>query len=225
MAIRPYYLKSSLPFNDKHHKGKLTVEGKGIITTKPDKSSITLGIITEDQDVIKAQNKNSIITNNVIISLRKSGISNNQIQTISYTIQPLYQYVDEQNVLTGYKISHILEVTLFDLDLIGEVYKVAVSSGANIAEGLKFSLSNENYYYDKALKKALKQATLKAISLGQQMGVTINTIPIKITENSSPQPLRDVMYSFTAETNLHDTPPIQQRDISIEANLTAEYYY
>lgn len=207
MAIPPYHLKSSLPFNDKHHNGTLTVEGKGIITTKPDKSSITLGIITEDQDVIKAQNKNSIMTNNVINSLRKSGISNNQIQTISFTIQPLYHYIDEQNVLTGYnKISHILELTLLDLDLIGEVYKVAVSSGANISEGLKFSLSNENYYYHKALKKALKQATLKAISLSQQMGVTINTIPTKITEYTSNQPLRDVIYSFTAETSLHDTP-------------------
>ncbi|WP_226666483.1 SIMPL domain-containing protein [Metabacillus litoralis] len=219
----PYYFRST-PISRENH-GKLTVEGTGMVTAMPNKASITLGVMTENQNVEEAQNQNAVITNNVITALKNSGLTNEQIQTISYTILPIYRNIEEQSILTGYKINHILEIDLFDLDKIGEVYEIAISNGANIAEGLRFSLINEEYHYQQALNKAMKQATLKAISLGHQIGVTFNPIPSKVTENSSSQLSREIMFSYAAESPFQTTPPIQKREISIQAKLTAVFYY
>ncbi|APH04831.1 SIMPL domain-containing protein [Bacillus weihaiensis] len=205
-----------------HHK--LEVEGVGSISVKPDIAIITLGVITESENVQNAQTQNTMKMNKVLQALDEVGVNQEQIQTLTFTIQPIYQYVDGEQIFKGYKVQHILEITVTDLSQTGEIYQAAISVGANIVDNIRYDLSDKmkEKSYQQALILALNQATLKAQTITHSLGVSLLPIPIKITENSSPHTAKSSPIHYSS---METAPPIQERDIKIEATLDVLYYY
>ncbi|MED4452220.1 SIMPL domain-containing protein [Metabacillus fastidiosus] len=201
----------------------MRVEGTARIKIMPDLAIINVGIMTENEQVNAAQQENAVRSNQVIQTLKNAGISDNDIQTISYTVQPKYDYVEGASVFKGYRVEHILEVTIRDIQKIGEVYDAAVSSGANVISSLQFKLSNEDVYYKKALQLALENAKEKAKALGQQMGTAVLPIPINIKEEGSPVPFQAKAATFMAQEQA--ATPIQRREVEIEAKVAATFQY
>ena len=226
------YFQTPFPYNNNSYsrtsrqvQGKMIIEGNGRITVMPDQAIMNIGVMTENNNVEIAQNENSKISNQVIESIKQLGISTNDIQTLSYTIQPIYDYVEGQSIFKGYQVQHVLEVTVRDLQKAGEVYDAAVSAGANMAGSLRFEVSNKEGYYQEALQLAMKNATEKAMKLGQQIGVTIHVPPTKITEEPVAFAPKELSISFATDTSLQASPPIQKREIEIEAKLSAVFQY
>ena len=205
--------------------GRMIVEGNGKITAKPDQAIIQIGIVTESKQADTAQSQNAIISNNVLTALSKIGISSEDITTISYTIQPVYEFTEGSSVLTGYRVQHILDITIKDLMNLGSVLEATIAAGANIAENIRFDVSNREIQYQEALQQAMKNATEKAIQLGEQIGVNINTIPVKVTEAAGPPLPRQVSFALAADSASGVTPPIQSNKIEIEATLSAVFTY
>ncbi|QGQ46081.1 SIMPL domain-containing protein [Metabacillus sediminilitoris] len=221
-----YYLHTNTRVtNTNHVRGKMIVEGTGKLNVMPDQAVITIGVMTEDKNVEAAQQENSELANKVIASLHTNGILARDIQTVSYTIQPVYEYSDGKSVLIGYQIQHMLEVTVRDFEKVGIIYASAVSSGANIAESLRFEVSNNELYYQQALQLAMKNATEKAMKLGQQIGVTTHNVPIKVTETPKSISPREYAFSLAAESSTQQPPPIQRRSIEIIATISAVFQY
>lgn len=206
-------------------RGRLTVVGSGKLNVAPDQAILQIGVVTEAKDVETAQSQNAVLSKNVLSALYKIGISKDDIQTISYTIQPVYEFTEGASVLTGYRVQHIFEVTVKDLKNLGPVYEAVIAAGVNVAENIRFDVSNREVLYQEALQIAMKNATEKAMKLGYQIGVNVNLIPLKVTENSvSPSP-RQFAYALSADTVSQSAPPIQRNKIEIEANLTAVFQY
>ncbi len=206
-------------------RGRMTVTGSGKITASPDQAIIQIGIVTESKEAETAQSQNAIISNNVISALNKIGILNEDINTISYTIQPVYEFTEGASILTGYRVQHILEITIKNLMNLGPVYEAAVAAGANIAENIRFDVSNRDVLYMEALQQAMKKATEKATKLGEQIGVNINQIPVKVNEETGTISPRQVSFALTSESITGAAPPIQSNKIEIEANLSAVFIY
>lgn len=223
----PHYFQSpvSMTRMTSTERGRLTVEGTGKITVSPDQAIIQIGIVTESKDAESAQSQNALISDNVLSSLNKINISSDDINTISYTIQPVYEFTEGASILTGYRVQHILEITIKNLDKLGSVFKVAVGAGANIAENIRFDVSTRDNLYQEALQEAMKNATEKAIKLGEQIGVTINNIPIKVTEISGTFSPRPFSMALSTESISQGAPPIQSNKIEIEAKVSAMFQY
>jgi uncharacterized protein YggE len=226
------YFQTPFPYDNNSYsrtvrqvQGKMIIEGNGRLTVMPDQAIMNIGVMTENNNVEIAQNENSKISNQVIESIKQLGITSHDIQTLSYTIQPIYDYVEGKSIFKGYQVQHVFEVTVRDLQKAGEVYEAAVSAGANMAGSLRFEVSNKEGYYQEALQLAMKNATEKAMKLGQQIGVTIQVPPTKITEEPVAFAPKELSMSFATDTSLQASPPIQKREIEIEAKISVVFQY
>jgi uncharacterized protein YggE len=205
----------------KCQKRSLKVNGHGMVEAEPDIVLLSLGVVTKDKDPQIAQNLNDEISKKLINTLMRMGISKEDIKTSSYTIYPDYDYVDGKQILTGYQVTHILEVKLRDINRAGEIIGAAVQSGANQIEKVEFTLEDAKYYYNKALKVAVKDAAMKAQAVTAAMKVSFDAIPCNITERStSATPL-----SEQSVMKLAATEAVMPGKIEITATVEAEFEY
>lgn len=214
-----HYYPSRSPQNKRSNLIKVT--GEGEIAVQPDTASVHLGVITEAKDLIPAQQENSITSTKIIDSLLELGIDKNLIRTFDYRIEANYDFDQGKQIFRGYKITHILEVTIEDLALVGKVVDTAVQNGANYVANVQFTTKHKDTYYHQALTFAVTNASDKAITIANSIKVTLNPTPILITEGSSfNQPFESKQ--FAASMPLTQLQPGQ---LIIKATITAEYIY
>lgn len=204
----------------------LTVQGEGKIAVRPDQAKVTLGVVTEKVDVQSAQGENAAISNSVIQALKQLGIEDSSIRTASYTVFPRYNYVEGKSILRGYEVEHQLEILIKNLEIIGVVYETAINRGANRSGGIQFIVSNQERFYQEALKRALQNALEKATTIANSIQARLNSIPIKVTEQGLPQErVSRVLSAQVSSFTTDETPPIQTGDTTITAIVTVVYAY
>ncbi|MCX7708797.1 MAG: SIMPL domain-containing protein [Clostridia bacterium] len=201
---------------------KLKVEGKGSIQAQPNMAIIVLGVITENRQLTQAQEENTSTVTAVLRTLREMGVPSEDIQTQSYTITPQYDFVEGKQVFRGYRVEHSLEITMREINKIGEVIDAAVQSGANQISSIRFSVSDPSGYYQRALNAAVEDALMKARTLGSKLNVAVSQIPVQIVEvgfESGP-PIIPMVYQTAAPAT-----PIQSGQIEIIARIEAVFAY
>jgi uncharacterized protein YggE len=110
-----------------------------------------------------------------------------------------------------------------DMQQVGAAIDAAVSNGANVVDFISFDVSDANTYYLRALNLAVLNAYQKARSIAYEFRLTLDPIPVKITENTAiPSP-------FPQFRNFREgaavTTPIEPGNKQIEAIVTAEFIY
>lgn len=225
------YSQSSTPsFAYQHPTVKnsftMTVEGEGRVITKPDQAKVNIGVSTENPNVKLAQQENTRISNQMIAALKRAGISENDIKTVTYSVFPRYDYIEGKSILRGYEIEHLFEITIRDLTKTGLIYDAAIQNGANRSGTIQFLVSNPERYYQEALSKAVIDAGKKAAVLAQTIGAFLHPIPIKIIERNIGQGSVPRPYAFqVAGVSTEGPPPIQEGRFTITANVTAVFSY
>jgi uncharacterized protein YggE len=203
---------------------RLTVAGEGSVFVNPDTAMITIGVITENQNLSAAQKENTDKTAAVINSLLGLGISQKDIQTTTYRIEPQYDYENGKQIFRGYKVEHQFQVTIKDLSKIGQVIDKAVASGANFVSSIQFTVSNPDVFYNQALTLAIQNAQQKAIVMARALQVTLNPVPIAVTELSQNVPPRPI--PFQAMALAQDSGvPIQPGENKITASVKIDYTF
>jgi uncharacterized protein YggE len=166
----------------KRRKKEIHVTGEGTVSVQPDRAEITLGVSTEDIELKKAQEENGAAIAKVIQSLREMGINEDNIQTVEYSIYPLYDFSNGQQVFRGYRVNHMVSIAVADIDRVGSVVDAAVTSGANNVRNITFSLSNSAVAYQKALSLAVESAIAKANTIAQSLQVQLIPTPVQVVE-------------------------------------------
>jgi uncharacterized protein len=201
----------------------IKVKGEGEIAVQPDTASVNLGVVTESKELIDAQQQNSIVGNKVIDSLIALGIDRNQIQTFDYRIEPNYDYDQGKQIFRGYKVTHILEVKIDDLSIIGKVVDTAVQNGANYVANVQFTTRYKDAYYQQALVMALNNALSKAKTIANTIKVTLNSTPLFVTEGTDViQPFESHQVAFAKGGSSTQILPGQ---LLIKASIAAEFKY
>lgn len=205
--------------NDEH---TLKVSGSETLQAAPDQATITLGVMTENEDPQQAQQANSQAIANVIASLKSAGIPEEHMKTSEYRIDPQYDYIDGKELFKNYKVQHIIQVQTTDIEKIGSLLDTAVKSGANTVTSIRFSLSNPEAYYNQALSLALNNAYEKALSMAQTIGISLNPIPNQVEEVS--ETAAPMLYQSSSFAKMAVTP-IQPGELNITASIRVEYTY
>ncbi|MBI2134670.1 SIMPL domain-containing protein [Candidatus Woesearchaeota archaeon] len=158
----------------------ISVSGNANLQVEPDQAEVYVTIETSDEKAENAKNENAAISGNVIKSLKKEGIKDEDIETTSFYISPRYKwdYERQEQVLTGYTATNTLKVTTKDVDNAGKVIDTAVDSGANSIQSVNFGLSKEmqKEVFGEALIMASKVARDKAESLANSLGVNLGKV-------------------------------------------------
>jgi len=207
----------------------LTVNGSGTIKVKPDIAYITLGVENFDADAQLAQSKNTELMKKVISELKKGGIEEKDIKTVSYSIYKTYLYepqmagYDKEQRKEGYQARNIVEVTVRDIDKVGKIIDLSSKAGANNVQSMRFGVVNEEKYYNDALKAAMSNAKGKADAILETFGAKASK-PYSIIENSYSSP---VMYREAAKFAAMDESvvPVEVGELDVTAQVMVKYKY
>lgn len=211
-------------------KGSLAVKGQGKVTAKPDMAFISVGVTTQNKTAVGAQSENNQKMESVMTTLKGLGLAEVDIRTTSYDLSPRYDYItsktgEQKQQLNGYVATNQVQVTIRNINAVGKVLDAVVNSGANLAGGVAFTLSEakSDAAYAQALGEALKNARSKADVLAKGLGISLGT-PKEVTEGGGyVPPLYNQGYygAKMAEAAVPVAPG--QMEISASVGLRYEY--
>ena len=76
----------------------INVNGDGVVNVAPDIAYVSLGVTTEKSSVDEAQKNNATTMNNIIATIKKSGVASEDIKTSNYAISPKYNHEIKQEI-------------------------------------------------------------------------------------------------------------------------------
>lgn len=199
----------------------ITVSAQGTVKVMPDVAYVTVGVTTQDADMQKAQANNAQTMNAMFDALTSAGLTDDDMRTTQYNAYPIYDYSSDSKKIVSYEVTNQVELTIKDINRVGEVIDIAVNNGANMTNSISFGLLDEQSSYNDALKLAVDAAAVKADMLAQAGGVKIIGT-LQITENTSGgQIFRE--YAEMAADEAAGVTPISASDLDIQASVTVTY--
>jgi uncharacterized protein YggE len=193
------------------------VTGEASVTSRPDRAELDLGVVNRAVSSQQAAAENARVAQNVLIAVRKVIGPKATIETVSYSLQPDYQYPQGGGApkITGYTATNIIRATEDDLSLVGTVIDTATRAGANRIERIRFTLKDESAAKANALRAAAIDARAKANSLVGALGLQLVRVRSINEVGSTPRPLFDLEFRAAAATT-----PIQPGTIETTATVT-----
>ena len=175
-----------------------TVSTSGTATTevRPDQLSVTVGVETNSTTAQEAVILNANLTTQLVEAVRGLGINENQIETSSYSLSPIYEYIvppqtcieiyppppgcETRQERIGYRASNTVTVTLdVDSELnAGQVIDAAIGAGANRVDGIVFFLSpdTQQQIRDTLIRDAIANARQRANIAAEALAMTISGV-------------------------------------------------
>ncbi len=155
---------------------RLTVTGRGEIRAVPDMASLAIGVETEAKTPGEALARNAARMTKVIQRLEQAGIAGRDMQTSQLSIWPVYAERQQPPRTVAYRATNRLDVTLRDIDRLGEVLDRVVADGANQVTGPTFSVAEPTPLLQAARDAAVADAIAKAEGLAAAAGVGLGRI-------------------------------------------------
>ncbi|HUO77098.1 MAG TPA: SIMPL domain-containing protein [Thermodesulfovibrionales bacterium] len=213
----------------KEEKGTISVMGEAREYYPPDTAFITLGVETAGKTVSETVAENSKKSEGMVSALKRliSPAAGDSIKTSSYTVQPVYEYdeVKKKSILTGYKVLNQVTVRTKKIEMAGKIIDNAMQIGANQAQGISFTLSEEKEYCDGVIRKAAEGAKREAAFVARTLGTTISGIK-SISPSCGRQP-HPIYRQAVMETKMAVAAPeisIEAGDIAVSATVNVVFY-
>jgi len=154
----------------------LVVRAEGKATARPDLANISFGVKTEtEKEASVAIQKGSHQMNQIINSLKKWGIEDRDIKTVSYNLITIYEYPQDsgKEVLSGYQLNQNIRVKVRDITKVGEVIREANTAGANQIGGISFTIDDKEALKKIALDNGIKNGKIKAKEISKATGIRL----------------------------------------------------
>jgi hypothetical protein len=204
----------------------IRVTGDATVTAKPDRVQIDIGVTTRAAQSQDAVSQNARQVDAVLAAVRKATGPAAVLRTISYSLNPTYQYHPngEEPTITGYSAVNVVQVTLDDLAKIGTVIDSATLAGANHVQGIQFTLRDQDAVRAEALRQAATRARAQADVLAAALALKV--VRVLSVEENSPRlvPVRAYMGApRTAAVSAAATPvEAGTLDVTADVSLTVE---
>lgn len=155
----------------------LSVTGSGTVKATPNQAVISLGVITQADTVSDAVLENAEKMNAAVAALRQLGISEDDIETSWYSVNPIYEWneMKHSSTITGYEVTNTITVTTYNLDILGPIIDNATAAGVNRVNSLTFKVSDEmqSQLEEIAIQNACADAKVKAEIIAESLNVTV----------------------------------------------------
>ena len=152
----------------------LEVTGRGLVMTKHDTATISLGFNSVQENAVSAFNTMAGSMNDVAVALKQMGIKDEQIMTGTLSLQPEYEWLKEGGqVLKGYRAINTVSITTQELNRIAEIIQVAIGAGANQLNGISFAVKDGDELIEQAIDMAVDDAKAKADRVAKRLGTEV----------------------------------------------------
>jgi uncharacterized protein YggE len=212
---------------EESEKSTVEVYGSANIDVKPDVAYINIGVNIENENPSIAQNENKVKMDKIVSSLKKYGLTDDDLTTLNYSIYKNYRYIKDDEREEYYVVSNSLKITINDIESIGKIIDVATNAGANNINSIQFSVLDDSKYYNDALKLAMESAKDKATSVMNVFEETPSKPKSVVEISNNYGATRDTGNMLMKSEAMYDSvsTPIQAGDITISARVKIIYEY
>jgi uncharacterized protein len=171
----------------------VSVSGEGNVRVEPDLATVRFGVVTRNDDPLKAQQLNEESAKNAMNSVRDLGVEERKIRLSVLQLNEIHEYDQERRrqIPAGYQATREVIVELNDLNLLPALIARVTQSGANRLHGLNYDVSNRDEIRNQALQRAVRNARNKAVVLTETLDVKLGRV-ISISEEryDFPRPMQ-----------------------------------
>jgi uncharacterized protein YggE len=206
----------------------ISLSGAGSASAQADQASVNLGVETTADSAEEAIRDNAELMTQVIDAIKALGVDEDDIVTTSYSVYAQYDWTEDGRKFTGYSVTNLVQVTVRDLDIVGDVIDAAADNGANAINGISFGLSDakREELKSNAYIAALTDAQDKADLIAETLSLTISGVQ-SVTE-SSYTPVRVYDYaeaSMDGAEKSYAPTPITSGELSVTVNVYIVYLF
>lgn len=177
----------------------ISVNGKGEEVVIPDIATFSFSVSEKAKTVAEAQALATKKINDTLKAVRDNGIADKDIKTISYNINPNYEYTQGvctqwscppgRSVLIGYEVGQSVEVKVRDIEKSGALLATIGEMEVQNVSGLSFSVDDIDTVKAKARATAIANAKQKAEQIAKDLGVRIVRITSYYDSSDYPSPV------------------------------------
>lgn len=210
-----------------------SVEGVGKASAESNVASFSFSISEQQPTVAEAKNVAQEKMAKVMELLKREGVEEKDVKTLSYNINPIYDYTSQpctinfcppgEQVLRGYVVDQSVSVKSQKVEAIEKLISGVADLKVSYVSGLTFTVEDEDVLKEEARENAVKDAQQKAAKLAQDLGVKL----VRVTsfyENSEPMPMYGYgeydMYSMNSAPKID--LPAGQTEVESRVSITYE---
>jgi uncharacterized protein YggE len=208
----------------------ITVSATGMVEREPEQGLVLLAVESESQNAKAAADANATKMSQLVASLRRAGITDRNIRTLSYELRPEYsqQVTRDQREpprITGYRAINMVQVTVDTVTRMGGIIDVAIGSGANRVDNISFRLRDHQAAHVEAvsiaMRNARREAEAVAAAAGERLGPALNIH----TGGYAPPPPPMPMYrrDMAMEQAMAPPTPVEGGTLAVVANVTVVF--
>lgn len=186
---------------------QITVVGRGETKISPDRATIQISVQTRAATASAAGAANASRQRAVLEALRKLGMSDEQLSTANYNVNPEYRYEPNRNpAIIGYTATNTIIADVRDLTKVGAVIDAALGAGANLINSLNFYASNLQQARQTAITAAVQTARAEAeVGARAAQGQLGGLLELSIGAYYAPPP-RPMMMKLESAALASETP-------------------
>lgn len=215
--------RANVDDNDEKRR-TIRVAGQGKSSAVPDMATIQTGVVTQSESANEALQSNSSAVEKMMVKLKELEISDKDMQTSQFSIQPVYErgpHGQQKPNVIGYRVSNQLRVRVRDLSKLGALLDQLVLTGSNKISGISFGVDDSKKVINEARVEAIKDAITRAELYAKAAGVAVGKV-LTIDEGQMAIP-RPMMYSALMEARSMDVPiATGEQDFSASVTVTFE---
>ena len=206
--------------DDDESAEKITVSANGTVKVTPDVAYTTVGVVTQKKKMQDAQASNKELMNAVVASLKEAGLTDEDIRTTNYSVSPVYDYSGDTSRIASFEVYNTVELTIRDIDGVGEILDAAAVAGANTSYSITFDILDKEPYYNQALTAAMESARTKAGALAEAGGFTVG----KVSEVTEGYTYNAVYREYPAADEMAESGTyVSAGDMDVTASITVVF--
>ena len=202
----------------------VTVSGTGTIGRNPDRATLSVSIVTNDDVAANATSSNNRTYDALVERMRGAGIAASAIKTVGYDLNFIPKPPAGENYKpprTGYVVTRGLSIVIDNLSTVGAVIDAAVAAGVTQVNGVSYGLRDERAAHAAALAAAVQDAAMQATAIAQAAHLHLGAIrrmsTVPSTPVFAPQVLRMAVAAPAVPTQI--TPSA----VEVHASVTVTY--
>jgi len=158
----------------------LEVYGEGQVEVVPDMAYVQVGVTTVGEHIEKASVENARAVEAVFSAVEITGVDPVDIKTGNFSIGAERNYREDKDRAV-YRVNNMVDITVRDLSIVGQVLGAAMRAGANEVRGLRMEVAQKRKAMIEARSLAAEDARQKAEHLASLHGVQIGPV-LEISE-------------------------------------------
>lgn len=194
----------------------VTAESK--VTAKNDIAQFTYSVVIQGgKDIAQIKKQSDDLTAKIGQALKSQGVLDEDITTVSYNLEPRYQYFNcsptaigvpcRPSEIVGYNLNQTDSVKIRDLSKVEAIVSGVVAAGANNVSQLAFTVDDQTSLQTEAKAAAIKKAIEQAKVLAEAGGFRVGRI-ITIDENAGPIPYYSEGLGGARDMAVKSTPSV-----------------